>query len=725
MIKNYLLALGALLSFSALSAQPRSDAGQSSPADTATAYRATNDPVSIAVQYLDSIVVTATRTPVELKNTPVITRVITRGEIRRKAYPSVQQVLENEIAGIEFHQAGYGTSMSFQGLDARYVLVLVDGERMAGELSGNVDLSKIDLFDVERIEVVKGASSVLYGSNAMGATINIITKTPEKGLTIGATYRYGTPYQDNFEGKGNDYTQHLDLPNNNFAMNVGYNSGRFISSTSLSYLSSDAYLYKSREQEKRHYDTATVFNNRMQPRMVIDTTIMAPLDTVGLGISGWKSLSASQRLDYILNDRFRFSATGSLYDQRRYDFAESIASGGSDDDPWSYEHYHGYTARLTMEHTPNDKNKVYLSYYTDYNKRDDVTDGDATSKQRHRYTIPRLLWSLDAGSHRLTTGAEYINERLNYDLSTGGYDSLETLNTGSLFVQDEYRLSHHWSFVAGVRGDYSDKFGWGFAPKLAVKYNAGRFIFRGNYSYGFRNPSLKELYMSYYQPQMGRTITGNPDLNPEHNNYFSLSAEYNYGGWFNTSLTAYTSRFDDKIDVTSQPGNVLLYNNIKNSTYSGIEWTGRVKLFEGMYFKGNYNYVHTEDDATEGSQYIYVSPHTALAMLDYRSDAGRKSVWGASVGARYIGRKEYADRMPIFRKLPTGALMPEVVGDYTAVHPGYVVCNASVNYAWSSQLMLTVGCDNLFDYRPDVVNFNAGIAPPRNAFARLTVNFHK
>ena len=88
---------------------------------------------------MNEVVVTATRTPLPLKNTPVITRVITSRDIERSGAVTLQQALERELAGVEFHQAGYGSSLSFQGLDSRYVLFLLDGERIAGETYGNID----------------------------------------------------------------------------------------------------------------------------------------------------------------------------------------------------------------------------------------------------------------------------------------------------------------------------------------------------------------------------------------------------------------------------------------------------------------------------------------------------------------------------------------------------------------------------------------------------------
>ena len=136
---------------------------------------------------MEDVVITATRTPLPLKKTPVITRVITARDLESRGVATIQEALENELAGVEFHQAGYGTSLSFQGLDARYVLFLGYGERLAGETYGNIDYARIPVSNIERIEIVRGASSVLYGSNAMGAVVNIITKMPQKQVEVNAS----------------------------------------------------------------------------------------------------------------------------------------------------------------------------------------------------------------------------------------------------------------------------------------------------------------------------------------------------------------------------------------------------------------------------------------------------------------------------------------------------------------------------------------------------------
>lgn len=729
------------------------------------------------VYNMDEIVVTATRTPLMLKETPVITRVITAKEIDRRGVATLQEALEGELAGVEFHQAGYGSSLSFQGLDARYVLFLIDGERMAGETYGNVDYARIPVANIDRIEIVKGASSVLYGSNAMGAVVNIITKMPKDKVEIDASMRYGTRFQGNGNetlggtATDNDITRYrnkLDLPNLKGDLSVGFNTGKFKSLTIASYRTVDAVKLVGTKDEVRHYAKGAL--KEMGPKMTPilgpggniigmrpimdpntgmpvfevkktnqnDTTIVVPPDSRGLSVSGWQDLNLSQRFDYELSEKFRFQLSGAYFDKKRYDFNGSILDENpmsNNSKPWTYEKYSGYNVKALMEHSPNENNKIYLSFLRDeYFRSLDSLNGMSVPKQRHTYNIPRLLWTLKAGQYnRLTTGVEFTNEKLHFDLNASekGYDDPKSMNTISAYVQDEISTNTAFSFVAGVRGDYNNHFGWGVTPKASVKYTYRNFSVRANYSNGYRTPTLKEMFMEFTVPIPGTTtvIMGNDKLRPERNNYISLSAEYN-NDIINASATVYNSFFRNKIDVRGEMGEdqsvILKYQNINRSKFAGIELMARAKLARGLYVKANYNYIYQTDDAPEEStQYIYPSPHTATFRADYGF-----TLLGGYVGinalVRYVGPKDYEDFMT-YIDMGDGQSMSSmqmITGSYSAHHEGYAVCNAAVNAEIKRCVTLTLGVDNIFNYRPEVINFNSAIVMPRNFFIKVAYSFN-
>ena len=140
---------------------------------------------------LGEVVVTGTRTPKFLKNTPIQTRVISAKEIARLDATNVQDLLQQELPSVEFSYAmNQQTHLNFSGFGGQGVLFLVDGERLAGETMDDVDFTRLSMDNVERIEIVKGAASALYGSNATGGVINIITKNSQKPLTLNVNARY-------------------------------------------------------------------------------------------------------------------------------------------------------------------------------------------------------------------------------------------------------------------------------------------------------------------------------------------------------------------------------------------------------------------------------------------------------------------------------------------------------------------------------------------------------
>ena len=142
---------------------------------------------------LEPVVVTASHTPKSLKDAPVVTRLITRYDIKMADATNIQDLLAQEIPGLEFGLAmSQETSLNMSGFGGNAVLFLMDGERMAGETMDNVDYSRMNLDNVGRIEIVKGASSALYGSNAVGGVINIISRENLEPWTANVHSRYNT-----------------------------------------------------------------------------------------------------------------------------------------------------------------------------------------------------------------------------------------------------------------------------------------------------------------------------------------------------------------------------------------------------------------------------------------------------------------------------------------------------------------------------------------------------
>src|SRR5690554_5273954 len=177
---TFLLTLSALLLASALKA------------NAPTPYSDTQLPLdSLAAVYdLNQVVVTGTRHPRPLRTSPVLTQVVGQEQLRRGDWGEVTQVLENQLPGIEFSHGAYGSNISMMGLPGNYVLFLRDGNRISGESNANIDYQRLGLLNTGRIEIVRGASSVLYGSNAMAGVVHLLSRPISQSPLLEAYTRY-------------------------------------------------------------------------------------------------------------------------------------------------------------------------------------------------------------------------------------------------------------------------------------------------------------------------------------------------------------------------------------------------------------------------------------------------------------------------------------------------------------------------------------------------------
>ena len=165
-------------------------------ADTKLDFSLTEDMIN-----LQTVTVTGTRTPKLLENTPVVTQIITADDIAKIDATNIKDVLLTELPGLEFTLSmNQQVSLNMQGLGGMAILFLVDGERMAGETLDNIDFQRISTDNIERIEIVKGAASALYGSNSVGAVINIITKKASEPWSLNLNTHFGSKYNEQRHG---------------------------------------------------------------------------------------------------------------------------------------------------------------------------------------------------------------------------------------------------------------------------------------------------------------------------------------------------------------------------------------------------------------------------------------------------------------------------------------------------------------------------------------------
>ena len=279
---------------------------------------------------LDEVVVTGSRTPRPIKMSPVVTQVISGGNLVDAGYGNIQQALMQETPGMNIQKVGFGNEISMQGLDARHILFLMDGERMTGEMAGNLDYERFNLHAIERVEIVKGASSTLYGSRAAGAVINIITKKTTKPVSVTAGVRYGQTNERNYtDPHPKDFLymfeKNSDRPNVQSWLSAGFNKGKFTTQTDVWYSSSDAYYLYQKEGDRKVYTAAA------NPFLKEDVEIISTFIRPPMGIEGSEHISASQKVYYEPTKDFKLQVYGTAFFMNTYDLVQDLHFSQSKD----------------------------------------------------------------------------------------------------------------------------------------------------------------------------------------------------------------------------------------------------------------------------------------------------------------------------------------------------------------------------------------------------------
>ena len=529
---------------------------------------------------LNEVVITGTRSEKTLKNVPVITQVISARQMLNLGLTNVTGALQNMVPGLDFSQYGTRTSITMQGMSSKYVLFLIDGERIAGEVNGDIDYSILNLENIDRIEVIKGASSSLYGSNAIGGVINILTN----------------PINEDFDGKFySRYTKNNEIYSGG---GVSFKKGPVGSSTSFNFSHTDGYDNTPdtpHDWTQNPYSTFTL-NQKFE-------------------IKPGPGFMLVPYLNYYQFERGNVSA------RPAHDLYRDISAG-----------FRGKI--FAGVHSLN------FSLYRDRYNTYDVLELLNDRKDLVSYNIINTVRTqgnfMLSERNSLVAGLEYNYENLYSERIEGG---IRNAGEAVAYLQEDVQMGA-LNVVAGIRGSYHSNYGFNAAPKLSLLIRYGSLNFRASAGTGFRSPSLKELYMNF--DHFGEWyIIGNTGLKPESSRYISGSAEL-LKPWNNSSVTVYrngltnmiTDRWlNDSAQLTRQ------YQNIASASVFGIDVLSRQKLFGGLWMSAGYSYVHSYDDQT-GLQLYGTTKHSGNISLDYNY---RKRYYAltARIYCKLMGEKFY------------------------------------------------------------------------------------
>lgn len=516
------------------------------------------------------VVVTATRTEQEVKETPASVEVITREEIDAMGAETLAQALKLAV-GIDVMENGMvGNTVSVRGMGSNRTLILLDGRRIrtenTSETANAYELQRINMDRVERIEIVRGPVSSLYGSEALGGAINIITKRPQEQQTtlgISATSRQTDQSVLADFGKQGKWSWQASMRHTDVKQrDSGDSSNQF----------GDKYYWT------------------LDGRMDIDEN---------------KKLDVF--FDYMKED---------LY-------AHASAQEGTD-----YDHVRMTTG---LAYSGQDKKGDYelRTYYTNFDKKQrsrNKTSGKLTDFDNMEFDswITDAKRTIQAGDkHLLTVGGEYREE--DYDstrLGTGGKnphqvvldgitrsESETTMKYTALYAQDEWLLDDKTLLIPSVRYDHSDSFGDKVTAKLGTTYklsNDSRI--KASVGSAYRAPTASELYMNWEHSPTGTMtvhVQGNPDLKPETSLNYELSFEAEKNDTAG-KLTYFKNKIDDLINSDTStsmsfgPGGPHInaysrYVNVDEAEIQGIEAELGHRLSDKLTLKGTWTYMDAQD----------------------------------------------------------------------------------------------------------------------------------
>ena len=544
---------------------------------------------------LQEVVVTGTGTRHLLKNAPVQTEVITRRMLDSYGSKSLEDILSGLTASFAFNEGDMGGQMQLNGLGNNYILILIDGKRIHGDVGGENDLGLIDPQNIEKIEIVKGAQSALYGSDAIAGVINIITKKhTEKGIYADNSTRYGTH---------NDLRQH-----NTLALNIG----KFSSQTNFQLQRSDGWQNTTEEWAEGMVltDSRNKTVNKFRNWQIAERLSFQPMKGLELYAEG----SYYKKNILRPTNGKHPSCDVYTYDLRYNNASASVGGKWNNvtlDVDWNkHAYYYDYTAKhydyvLLQGEEYGDQNGEWFSVA--------MLPGQSKLQSDQQRVMAQLksIFNLPY-DNTLNAGAEYRYDYLKAPerTETGTADDW----TGAVYVQDEFNHLKWLNITAGLRLVDNGNFGFRLTPKVSTMLSAGDFRFRLGWSQGFKTPTVKELHYRYLHIMGSSTFfnIGNIHLNPQTSNYYSANVEY-HDSKFTASVTGYINKLDNMIALVNVPVGEIpagittaylgdgstnvqarMYKNMDDARTSGLDVTLSYRVMNELTVNAAYSYLDTK-----------------------------------------------------------------------------------------------------------------------------------
>ena len=611
---------------------------------------------------LDDIVITSTRNGYLLRDVPIATEVIGKKEIDESGANTISELLQQRAGVSTSTNVDGGAIFNMLGLDSRYILILKNGQPITGQYNNRVDLNHISTNRLKKIEIIKGPGSAIYGSDAMGGVINIITEKLKSSPSFNLNYRassFGaTPSQISNDPINSIIKSSIIFPINNFNYSTDLTYQHFLKGQQFEYISADRVDKINFNNELSWSSKFHALNIAHQKYNQIDKG-----DTkLSNGVVLYTNNTNINRNQLILNHK------------------------------WSLKD------NFSLEQTIRNAN--YNRKYKVNNSDGSLSTEDITEEKNSEYEI---LFNYYSNHYLYNGGMEFSKPEYKSDRITGGTQQKNVLG---VFNQVAWNISQQINIVSGLRFDvYGDT--TVVSPRLALSFkNNDRWTYRLAYGHGFRAPSFMESLIDWQHLQFGYTVKGNPDLKPEISRGLTLGAEYRNQNNFQLSTLLYTNTFSNLIkDYAIEPG-LLSYQNIEKAYFTGVEIITKWAISNQLASSFTLNYVNNEDE--NNKQIPNTIPLSIGSRLSY-SPGNQKLLFALNIK----GTGEYDPQ----EFNPTS-------GEYQASEQtvnSYLIFDTQVIYKLNPEYQIIFGSKNIGNHTNQAFGPYIG----RTAYVEINTNYER
>lgn len=609
------------------------------------------------------VVVTATKTKAKVRLVPQAVEIITAKDIEAIGATNVDDVMQYALS-LNIIHAVHGDALAIRGMASNQTLFLIDGQRIAQEDTGDTmngeALKRLNVSEIERIEIVRGPGSSLYGSEAMGGVINIITKKSHKaGVQFGLGY--GTKRNAGFIrvdfGKHNHFSGSLDAHFEKVLREVEFK---------------DRGGTRHNYRFKGNYD----FDNAAKQQLQIELHRM--------------DSNLVEETDLFKKPNSRKSEhTGKVTSDSRFTNKEQGGSISFTGKTASNEYMiRAYTNRLTKHQltrgTLADKPELGLV----------PGDIDAAKYKTTVFEVRNTSFIND--DHNITFGFEhkkqsYAGTRLMRQKVEGPSltKELKEYSTKSyaLYIEDQWQVSDRLFLLPSLRYGYDYQYGAEVTPKLGLTYDVNKiWKLKANYGKGFKAPTISELYMNWvHGGYMG--LLGNPDLKPEHSRSYDVSLEGDNGSMF-AKFTYFNNDVSNLIsfkpirpsaDMVNPPRWLYQYHNVGSAQINGIEIELGTHLSKYLTARLQYNWNDATDKKSKTRLLGRAEEETGVQL---RYDDHGVNPLQITLSGKYV--KNYI-----------------VSGRQGDVFFSYPTIDLGIHKTWNKQMSVYMGVDNLFNKKEE------------------------